>query len=34
MLTCPECQSSDLKKNGRIHNGKQRYLCKVCGRQF
>lgn len=21
-------------KNGHIHNGKQRYLCKSCGRQF
>lgn len=21
-------------KNGRIHNGKQRYRCKGCGRQF
>ncbi len=21
-------------KNGRIHNGKQRFLCRQCGRQF
>jgi transposase-like protein len=21
-------------KNGRIHNGKQRFLCHECGRQF
>jgi transposase-like protein len=21
-------------KNGHIHNGKQRYLCRVCQRQF
>jgi transposase-like protein len=34
MIQCPVCQSTNLKKNGRIHNGKQRYLCKVCGRQF
>jgi insertion element IS1 protein InsB len=34
MLTCPECQSTNLKKNGHIHNGKQRYVCKACGRQF
>jgi transposase-like protein len=33
-MSCPACQSTKLKKNGRIHNGKQRYLCKVCGRQF
>ena len=34
MSHCPACQSTTLKKNGRIHNGKQRYLCKACGRQF
>jgi transposase-like protein len=34
MLQCPSCQSTNLKKNGRIHNGKQGYLCKRCGRQF
>ena len=21
-------------KNGKIHNGKQRYKCKICGRQL
>jgi transposase-like protein len=34
MINCPECQSNNLKRNGHIHNGKQRYLCKDCGRQF
>jgi insertion element IS1 protein InsB len=34
MLHCPDCQSTKLKKNGQIHNGKQRYLCKECRRQF
>jgi transposase-like protein len=34
MIECPKCQSHHFKKNGRIHNGKQRYLCKGCGRQF
>jgi transposase-like protein len=34
MINCPDCQSNNLKKNGRIHNRKQRYLCKDCGRQF
>jgi transposase-like protein len=34
MIQCPECQSTNFKKNGHIHNGKQRYLCKDCGRQF
>jgi transposase-like protein len=34
MLNCPNCQSNNLKKNGHIHNGKQRYLCKDSRRQF
>jgi transposase-like protein len=34
MIECPNCRSRHHKKNGRIHNGKQRYLCKDCGRQF
>jgi transposase-like protein len=34
MIECPGCQSKKHKKNGHIHNGKQRYLCKDCGRQF
>jgi transposase-like protein len=34
MIECPSCQSINHKKNGHIHNGKQRYLCKDCGRQF
>lgn len=33
-LTCPVCQSEEIKRNGHIHNGKQNYLCKSCGRQF
>ncbi len=32
-MICPECQSSNLKKNGH-KRGKQNYLCKSCGRQF
>jgi insertion element IS1 protein InsB len=31
---CPQCRSSKFKKNGHIHNGKQNYQCKDCGRQF
>lgn len=34
MLICPKCASKGVVKNGHIHNGKQRYLCKSCGRQF
>ncbi len=32
-ITCPECESTNLKKNGR-RGGKQRYACKDCGKQF
>ncbi|WP_445301584.1 IS1/IS1595 family N-terminal zinc-binding domain-containing protein [Microcoleus sp. MOSTC5] len=34
MPTCPICVSSQTVKNGRIHNGKQRFKCQDCGRQF
>lgn len=32
-MKCPTCESTQLSKNGR-HCGKQRYICKHCGRQF
>lgn len=28
-MTCPRCQSSNVKKNGK-RNGYQRYKCKTC----
>jgi transposase-like protein len=31
---CPSCSSSLVKKNGHIHNGKQKYQCLACNRQF
>lgn len=34
MPVCPICGSSHTVKNGRIHNGKQRFKCHECGRQF
>jgi transposase-like protein len=34
MPTCPLCTSTKTVKNGRIHNGKQRFKCHDCGRQF
>jgi len=34
MVICPECGFQYPVKNGRIHNGKQRFLCRSCGRQF
>jgi AcrR family transcriptional regulator len=33
VMTCPHCHSSRISKNGHRH-GKQRYLCKDCGKQF
>lgn len=33
-MTCSSCESEKTVKNGRIHNGKQRYLCRACRRQF
>ncbi len=34
MPVCPRCASSQTVKNGHIHNGKQRFKCHECGRQF
>lgn len=34
MISCPTCQSSRVKLNGHIHNGKQNHYCHDCGRQF
>jgi insertion element IS1 protein InsB len=31
---CPGCGSTQFKKNGHIHTGKQNHRCKACGRQF
>ena len=33
-LTCPRCQATRIVKNGKIHNGRQNFKCKTCGRQF
>jgi IS1 family transposase len=32
--TCPRCDETDYKKNGRTHQGKQNYRCRRCGREF
>ena len=34
MPICPNCTSTQTVKNGHIHNGKQRFKCHECGRQF
>jgi transposase-like protein len=33
-MKCPRCESSSIVKNGSIANGKKKFLCKECGRQF
>ena len=33
-MECPNCSSQTIVKNGSIHNKKQKYKCKDCGRQF
>jgi len=33
-MQCPRCGSAHTVKNGRIHNGKAKRLCKDCCRQF
>jgi insertion element IS1 protein InsB len=33
-MHCPTCHSETIVKNGSIHNGKKKFLCKVCGHQF
>jgi len=33
-IRCPKCQATSIKKNGSIHNGKQKYKCLTCHRQF
>ncbi len=33
-MNCPHCRSEKIVKNGSLTNGKQKYKCKVCGRQF
>jgi len=32
--TCPSCGSSLVVRNGHIHNGKAKFACKACRRQF
>ena|SRR5438105_10509736 len=34
MASCPRCGSNKVIKNGRIHNGKPKFACKDCKRQF
>ncbi|MFZ5906466.1 MAG: transposase-like zinc-binding domain-containing protein [Nitrospirota bacterium] len=33
-ICCPYCTADVTYKYGRIHTGKQRFLCLMCGKQF
>ncbi len=33
-MICPRCHSINVIKNGSIHNGKPKFACKACDRQF
>lgn len=33
-MICPRCCSAKIVKNGSIHNGKPKFKCNHCGRQF
>src|SRR5436309_240481 len=33
-MQCPRCQGTQVVKNGTIHNGKPKWKCKDCQRQF
>jgi transposase-like protein len=33
-VSCPRCRSDAIYRYGKTANGRKRYLCQVCGRQF
>jgi len=33
-MICPNCHSVNVVKNGSTHNGKPKFSCKDCSRQF
>lgn len=33
VLTCPHCQSDHLVRNDSTPDGRQRHLCRACGRR-
>ncbi len=33
-MNCPRCKSANIVKNGSIHNGKRKFQCNDCRRQF
>ena len=33
-IACPHCHALIARKNGSTHNGKQKYQCISCSKQF
>jgi hypothetical protein len=33
VVSCSHCQSPELVRNGAATDGRQRYLCRACGRR-
>ena len=33
-ISCPNCCSHTIRRNGSIHTGKQKYQCVACNKQF
>ncbi|WP_124326981.1 IS1/IS1595 family N-terminal zinc-binding domain-containing protein [Desulfonema ishimotonii] len=33
-MNFPDCKSENINKNGSNSSGKQKFICKSCGRQF
>jgi transposase-like protein len=33
-MMCPACNSENTIRNGSIHNGKPKFRCRQCGKQF
>jgi transposase-like protein len=33
-IKCPRCSADSFNRYGKTANGKQRYICLVCNRQF
>ncbi|RPJ79421.1 MAG: IS1 family transposase [Deltaproteobacteria bacterium] len=33
-IKCPSCAADAVYKYGKTYDGKQRYICQVCNRQF
>lgn len=34
VISCPECGSAKLRRNGKGRSGRRRWLCTGCGKSF